>query len=45
MLYNYWVVRYVPNVARGEFTNIGLVVGADGADWTTRFETSPTPAL
>lgn len=43
MLYNYWVVRYVPNIARGEFTNIGLVVGSDAADWATRFETRNVP--
>ena len=43
MLYSYWVVRYVPNIARGEFTNIGLVVGTDGADWATRFETRNVP--
>jgi hypothetical protein len=36
--YHYWVVRFVPDVARGEFTNIGLVCGRDGADWWSQFD-------
>nr|WP_181062924.1 DUF3037 domain-containing protein [Pseudoclavibacter sp. RFBI5] len=39
MLYRYWIIRFVPNVARGEFTNIGIVCGRDGGDWHARFET------
>lgn len=38
MSYQYWVIRYVPNIARGEFTNIGIVAGVDGGDWAARFE-------
>lgn len=38
MAYQYWIIRFVPNVARGEFTNIGLVCGRDGADWAVRFD-------
>lgn len=38
MIYNYWIVRFVPNVARGEFSNIGLVAGADGHDWSVSFD-------
>lgn len=33
MLYQSWVLRFVPDVARGEFTNIGVLVGNDSADW------------
>lgn len=33
MLYQSWVLRFVPDVARGEFTNIGVLVGNDGMDW------------
>lgn len=36
MFYNYWIVRYLPNVVRGEFVNIGLLVGSDSADWGFR---------
>ncbi|MCW1250647.1 DUF3037 domain-containing protein [Acaricomes phytoseiuli] len=36
MFYRYWIVRYVPSVIRGEFVNIGLLVGRDGADWAFR---------
>lgn len=39
MNYEYWVVRFVPNVARGEFTNIGIICGADGADWHVSIDT------
>jgi hypothetical protein len=34
----YWVIRYVPNVARGEFQNIGIVCGSDGGDWAVGFD-------
>ncbi|GAA1321295.1 DUF3037 domain-containing protein [Leucobacter albus] len=37
MTYQYWIIRYVPDVARGEFVNIGLLAGRDGADWAVRF--------
>ncbi|WP_284990193.1 DUF3037 domain-containing protein [Arthrobacter sp. efr-133-TYG-120] len=36
MFYKYWIVRYVPNVVRGEFVNIGLLVGSDDAEWAFR---------
>lgn len=36
--YQYWIIRFVPNVARGEFTNIGIVCGLDGADWAVEFD-------
>lgn len=39
MDYQYWVIRYVPNVARGEFSNIGIVCGRDDSDWAVRFDT------
>ena len=35
MPYEYWVVRYLPNVARGEFANVGVVAGS-GDDWAVR---------
>jgi hypothetical protein len=38
VIYNYWIIRFVPNVARGEFSNIGLVAGADGQDWSVAFD-------
>jgi len=31
--YNYWIVRYVPDPVRGEFVNLGILVGRDGFDW------------
>jgi len=34
----YWVIRYVPNVVRGEFQNIGIVCGSDDADWVAGFD-------
>jgi len=37
--YQYWVIRYVPNLVRGEFTNIGIVCGRDGKDWAVEFDT------
>lgn len=38
MKYQYWIIRFVPNVARGEFTNIGIVCGRDGGDWAAAFD-------
>ncbi|QIM19568.1 DUF3037 domain-containing protein [Leucobacter coleopterorum] len=37
--YQYWIIRYVPDIARGEFTNIGLLCGRDGGDWAVQFDT------
>lgn len=34
----YWVIRYVPNIARGEFHNIGIICGSDDADWIVGFD-------
>lgn len=34
--YLYWLVRYVPDVARGERVNVAVVVGRDGGDWAVR---------
>ncbi|WP_460798995.1 DUF3037 domain-containing protein [Microbacterium sp. GXF0217] len=34
--YNYWLVRYVPDVARGERVNVGVIVGRDRGDWAIR---------
>lgn len=34
--YLYWLVRYVPDVARGERVNIAVIVGRDGGDWAIR---------
>ncbi|GAA1592197.1 hypothetical protein GCM10009804_55640 [Kribbella hippodromi] len=37
MGYSYWLLRYVPDSARGEFVNVGLIVGSDEAsDWAVR---------
>lgn len=33
--YRYWLLRYVPNAVRGEFVNVGVIVGAD-EDWSIR---------
>lgn len=33
MRYTYWVIRHVPSPVRGEYVNIGLIVGASGHDW------------
>jgi len=36
--YQFSLIRFVPDPARGEFVNIGAVVGSDeGADWDLRF--------
>lgn len=32
----YWLVRYVPDVARGERVNVAVIVGRDGGDWAIR---------
>ncbi|WP_416377865.1 DUF3037 domain-containing protein [Auritidibacter ignavus] len=34
--YTAWVLRYVPNSIRGEFINIGILVGSYSADWAIR---------
>lgn len=34
--YSYWLVRYVPDVARGERVNVALIVGSDSGDWAIR---------
>ncbi|GAA0608209.1 DUF3037 domain-containing protein [Kribbella sandramycini] len=35
--YMYWMLRYVPDSARGEFVNVGLIVGNEQrADWAVR---------
>lgn len=39
-MYQYWIVRYVPDPIRGEFVNIALLVGQDGQDWAFRKVTS-----
>lgn len=37
MTFSYWLVRYVPDVVRGEFVNVGvLVASADDAQWAFR---------
>lgn len=39
MDYQYWIIRFVPDVARGEFTNIGIVCGREAGDWAVKFDT------
>lgn len=34
--YLYWLVRYVPDVARGERVNVAIIAGLDGGDWAIR---------
>lgn len=34
--YTYWVLRYVPDPLRGEFINIGVVVGSPSGEWSIR---------
>lgn len=34
--FSYWVLRYVPVPVRGEFINIGVVVGGDNGEWAIR---------
>lgn len=34
--YQYWLVRYVPDVARGERVNVAVIAGRDGGDWAIR---------
>ena len=36
MRYIYSVLRFVPNIARGEFINIGIIVGSDEGGWRAR---------
>ena len=37
MRFVYSVIRYVPNPARGEFVNVGVIVGSDETDkWEVR---------
>ncbi|RRJ85946.1 DUF3037 domain-containing protein [Gulosibacter macacae] len=36
MIYQTWLLRQVPDVARGEFRNVGVVAGADGGDWAAK---------
>lgn len=38
MNYQYWTIRFVPNIARGEFVNIGILCGRDGGDWAVGFD-------
>lgn len=38
MAYRYWIIRFVPNVARGEFSNIGIVCGRERGDWAVEFD-------
>lgn len=42
--YRYWTLRYLPDAVRGEFVNIGLIAGCDGADWAIRTISSFTRA-
>ena len=34
--YTYSVIRYVPDVFRGEFVNVGILVGREDEDWEVR---------
>lgn|GEM_PF-4832006 len=34
--YKTWTLRFVPDSVRGEFINIGLIVGCNSADWAIR---------
>lgn len=34
--YLYWLVRYVPDVVRGEQVNVAVIVGRDASDWAIR---------
>jgi|SRR5690625_4518847 len=34
-----WVLRYVPNAFRGEFVNVGVLVGGPGEDWALKYVT------
>jgi Protein of unknown function (DUF3037) len=46
MAHNYssWLLRYVPDPVRGEFVNVGVIVGRNGGDWAIRFVDSYTRA-
>lgn len=38
MTYHYWTIRWVPDVVRGEFVNLGVLVGNDERqDWALEF--------
>lgn len=36
MRYTYWILRFVPDVLRGEQVNVGVLVGSDSGDWAIR---------
>lgn len=36
MIYHYWTIRWVPDVVRGEYVNIGVLVGNGERDWAFR---------
>ncbi|PJJ58070.1 Protein of unknown function (DUF3037) [Mumia flava] len=36
MSYRYWLLRYVPDPVRGEFVNLGVIVGDGECDWAIR---------
>ena len=38
MIYHCWAVQFVPDPARGEHTNIGLVIGGENLDWAVRYD-------
>lgn len=38
--YMTWILRHVPNSTRGEFVNIGVLVGGPEDDWAIRFVTN-----
>lgn len=38
MNYQYWVIQYIPDLVRGEYSNIGVVCGHDGHDWSVRLD-------
>lgn len=41
MAYTYWLLRFVPDILRGERVNVGVIVGGvDGDDWAMRRVTS-----
>lgn len=42
MLYQFynWVLRYVPNPVRGEFVNVGVLVGSNHGDWAIKYASS-----
>jgi len=42
--YMSWTLKYVPNTARGEFVNIGIIVGSHDSDWAIRHVSNFTRA-